>query len=303
MADNLDPQGNVLEADNPDQTSTTATQNEPVTTTTAPRPVAAQETFSWKSQVGEDLSKAPSLGKFEDTKAGLAEVAKSYVNLEKLLGHEKVPLPKGPEDAEGRAAFNKAIGVPSAPEKYALPDKEMPGGLEAASADKDTFQQVFHKYGLTPEQANGLWNEYASITGNLYNKAQMEYSDKLDQNINALRKEWGDAYAGNIELGQMVINKFSDDNKMADFLTANLAKDPAGIKFLAKIGSQFAENKVGDFQYKRFAMTPDEAKNEVARIKADQNHPYNSEKATEDDHQSAVSHVNRLIAISMGRTM
>jgi len=50
-------------------------------------------------------------------------------------------------------------------------------------------------------------------------------------------------------------------------------------------------------------MTAEEAKNEVARIKSDPAHPYSSEKATEADHQAAVDHVNRLIAISMGKKL
>lgn len=290
--DNLDPQDS---ADNLDPAAPAAT----VTTAHETKP-AAPESFSWKAKVGPDLSKAPSLGKFEDTPAGLAEVAKSYVNLEKLLGHEKIPLPKGPEDVEGRAAFNKAIGVPPTPEQYNLPDAAAPKEL-GQSFDKSGFQQVMHKHGLTPGQAAGLWKDYTEMTSGEYSKAMKGYSDQLDQNINALRREWGDAYAGNVELGDMVINKFADDAKAADFLTATLAKDPAGLKFLAKIGAHFAENKVGDFQYKRFAMTPAEAKNEVLKIKSDPNHPYSNEKATEDDHQSAVDHVNRLIAISMGK--
>ena len=286
--DNLDPQDS---ADNLD----------PVAPAVAVAPAApVAESFSWKAKVGPDLSKAPSLGKFEDTPAGLAEMGKSYVNLEKLLGHEKIPLPKGPEDVEGRAAFNKAIGVPPTPEQYNLPDANAPKEL-SGSFDKAAFQQVIHKHGLTPDQAKGLWKDYTEISSGEYQKAVKGYSDQLDQNINALRREWGDAYAANIELGDMVINKFADDAKMADFLTASLSKDPAGMKFLAKIGQQFAENKVGDFQYKRFAMTPDEAKNEVLKIKNDPNHPYSNEKATEDDHNSAVDHVNRLIAISMGK--
>lgn len=294
--DNLDPQ---TSADNQDPAVAVA---EPVTTSQDTKaPVSAPETFSWKSKVGADLSKAPSLGKFQDTPEGLAEVAKSYVNLEKLLGHEKIPLPKGPEDVEGRAAFNKAIGVPPTPEQYNLPDAHAPKELGNAAFNKEAFQQVIHKHGLSPEQAKGLWKDYTEMTVGEYSKSMKAYSDTLDQNINKLRAEWGDAYAANVELGDMVINKFSDDAKMADFLTANLAKDPAGLKFLAKIGQQFAENKVGEFQYKRFAMTPDEAKNEVLRIKSDPNHPYSNEKATESDHQSAVDHVNRLIAISMGK--
>lgn len=290
--------------DNLDQATDNQDPNaESVATATAPVAAAPapSQAFSWKSKVGEDLSKAPSLGKFSDTPEGLAEVAKSYVNLEKLLGHEKIPLPKGPEDVEGISAFNKAIGVPDAPEKYNLPDAKMPVGSESVSFDKGTFQQVMHKYGLTPQQAAGLWKEYGSMMGESYNKMTQSYSAQLDQNINALRKEWGDAYAANVELADMAISRLAENQEQGDWLTATLAKNPHGLKWAAKVGNLLAENKVGDFQYKRFSMTPAEAKNEVARIKLDPNHPYNNEKATEDDHQSAVDHVNRLISISMGK--
>jgi len=289
--DNLDPNEG-----NQDPQGTPEPQPQP-----APQPAPEPQSFSWKGNIGEDLSKAPGLGKFEDTKEGLAELGKSYVNLEKLLSHEKVPLPKGPDDAEGRAAFNKAIGVPDTAEGYHLPDAKMMGSLEEAAFDKGTFQQYMHKHGLTPAQANGLWQDYVQMSNDMYNQINQEFTNKMDENVNALRKSWGDAYAGNVELGDMVINKFSDDKAMADFLTANLAKDPAGMKFLAKIGTHFAENKIGDFQYKRFAMTAEEAKNEVAKIKADPNHPYSNPNATEDDHNAAVEHVNRLIGISLGK--
>jgi len=257
--------------------------------------------FSWKGKVGEDLSKAPSLGKFQDTPEGLAELSKSYVNLEKLLGHEKVPLPKGPEDAAGRAAFNKAIGVPDSPEKYNLQDAGLPESMANMSFNKDAFAQIIHKHGLTPAQAQGLWKEYTTMSGNIYASHMKQFEDTLNKNINMLRAEWGDAYAGNVELGDMVIAKFADDQAMGDYLTATLAKDPRGLKFLAKIGNQFSENKIGEFKYKRFALTPEEAQNEITRIKNDPNHAYNSEKALQKDHDEAVAHVNRLIAASMGK--
>lgn len=300
MADNLDQntgnQDQTEVADAPD-TATGATGTAQVA---APAEVAAPA-FSWKSKVGEDLSKAPSLGKFQDTPEGLAEVAKSYVNLEKLLGHEKVPLPKGPDDAAGRAAFNKAIGVPDAPAGYNLPDAKLPESMAKLSFNKDAFQGVVHKYGLTPQQAAGLWNEYTNMSGNIYASHMKDFETTLNKNINSLRAEWGDAYAGNIELGDMVIAKFADDQAMGDYLTATLAKDPMGMKFLAKIGNQFSENKIGEFKYKRFALTPEEAQAEISRIKSDPNHAYNSEKASQKDHDDAIAHVNRLIAASMGK--
>ena len=304
MADNLDP-NDVGNQDPVAEGGTVAQPQSPAPVAAAPAAAAPAPapapSFSWKSKVGEDLSKAPSMGKFQDTPEGLAELSKSYVNLEKLLGHEKVPLPKGPQDEAGRAAFNKAIGVPDAPGGYNLPDAKLPESMAKLSFNKDSFQGIVHKYGLSPAQASGLWNEYTNMSGNIYASHMKDFETTLNKNINTLRAEWGDAYAGNIELGEMVIAKFSDDQEMGDFLTATLSKHPAGMKFLAKIGNQFSENKIGEFKYKRFALTPEEAGNEISRIKADPNHAYNSEKASQKDHDQAVEHVNRLIAASLGK--
>ena len=259
--------------------------------------------FSWKSELGEDLSKAPSLGKFQDTKEGLAELGKSYANLEKLLGHEKVPLPKGPEDVEGQAAFYKAIGVPGAPEEYNLPDAVLPDAIKDMSFDKESFQAIMHKHNLTPQQAEGLWKDYTQMSGDVYGKHLADFNALMDKNSNELRREWGDTYAAKVELGDMVINKFADDQEMADFLTASLAKDPKGMKFLAKIGEQFQENKIGDFKFKRFAMSAEEAQEEAQKMRLDPEGAYRNEagKFTEKEHNDAVDYYNRLLGIAMGQ--
>jgi hypothetical protein len=71
-----------------------------------------------------------------------AEMAQGYRNLEKLVGGEKLPLPKGDTDSEGWDRVSKALGRPAKPEDYQLPD------LESAAA--------YHKLGLTARQATGL---------------------------------------------------------------------------------------------------------------------------------------------------
>ena len=293
--ENLDP---VQENQDPELTSTSA-QSPAITPSPTPTVTAAPSTFTWKDKVGVDLSNSPTLQKFENTPEGLKKAMESHLSLEKLLGHEKVPLPKGPNDTEGWARFNKALGIPDKPEGYNLPDPQLPEALKDLTFDKATFSQIALENKLTPAQAQGLWKKYTELTGSAYQKNLKEFQDKLDANINALRSEWGDAYASKIELGDMVIAKFADDQETADFLTVSLSKDPKGMKFLAKLGTQFAENKIGGFQYKKFAMSPEDAAAEVSRIKSDPKHPYLNDKAPEKEHNEAVDYVNRLIAISL----
>jgi hypothetical protein len=71
-----------------------------------------------------------------------ADMAVGYRHLEKLIGGEKVPVPKGESDTEGWERVYKALGRPATPEDYKLSD------MESAAE--------YHKLGLSARQASGL---------------------------------------------------------------------------------------------------------------------------------------------------
>ena len=264
--------------------------------TTQTQTTTATATQSWKSGLKTDIAGSPLLAKFADTPDGLNQAFESHANLEKLLGHEKVPLPKGADDLEGWSRFNKALGVPDKADGYGLADFNVPQGMEGLKFDKVRFADAVHKFGLTPTQAKGLWDVYTKMGVEDYSKALENHQSTVTQGINTLRGKWGDAYNSNVELGQMVINKFSTDQGMNDYVTAVLSKDPRGIEFLSKIGGQFSENKIGEFQFKNFSRTPTEALNDINKITKDPNHPYNNPKASDAEHNAAVDYVNSLWA-------
>ena len=284
MSDNLSTQN----------TDTTQTQTETVPVT----PVVATPDFTWKSQLAPDFAGSPTIKKFPDTKEGFNEAVKSHLSLEKLLGNEKVPIPKGKDDLAARALFNKAMGIPDKPDGYALPDIQVPDSMKGLTFDKVKFAEEVHKHELTPAAAKGLWEAYTSMSKQAYADAVKKHEESMNMTINQMRQEWGDAYQSKVELGQMVINKFSSDQEMNDFVTATLSKDPRGIKFLSKIGDQFAENKIGEFKYQRHSFTPDEAQREIDSIRQDPKHPYNNEKASVDERTRAIDYVNSLISVS-----
>lgn len=279
------------------ETQTTGTETTPVEVKQdAPK-------FSWKSNLPADFANSPTMQKYPDSKDGLVDAVKSHLELQKMLGHDKVPIPKDANDTAAMAIFKKAFRIPEKPEGYGLPDVEVPKDMPGLSFDKGRFSAAVHKHNLTPEQAKGLWGEFAESMKTDYASSVKKYQDDLALTVNALRGEWGDAYASKVELGQMVINKFSSDQEMNDFVTATLAKDPRGVKFLAKIGDQFAENKIGDFKYQRHSLTPEEAEREIAAIRNDPNHPYNNEKIPQRDRDKAIDYVNSLyIALNRART-
>jgi hypothetical protein len=252
--------------------------------------------FSWKGKLQGDMAKAPSLSKFDDTPDGLNKAMESYHNLEKLLGHEKVPIPKDANDVEGWSRFSKAMGIPDKAEQYGLADAQIPDAMKGLTFDKQKFAETVHAFKLTPNQAKGLWEAYTKQNMEAYGKAMEAKKSDMVKVVNELKSKWGDAYEGNVNLGQMVINKFSSDKETADYLSVVLTQNPKAIEFLAKIGEQFSENKIGDFGYQRFSLSPEQAGAEIDSILANKNHAYNNEKASKAEHQEAVNYVNSLYA-------
>jgi hypothetical protein len=53
-----------------------------------------------------------------------ADIVQGYRNLEKLIGNEKVPMPKDEQDAEGWERVFTARGRPSTPDAYKMPDAD-----------------------------------------------------------------------------------------------------------------------------------------------------------------------------------
>lgn len=260
-------------------------------------PPAAPPAFTWKSNLPADYAAAPTMSKFPDTKEGLAEAVKSHLSLEKLLGNEKVPIPKDANDTAARLIFNKALGVPENPDGYNLPNIDVPENLKGLTFDKAKFAEAVHKFDLTPTAAKGLWEAYTAMSKQAYGDAVKAQEEKITGIKNQLMAEWGEAFKPKVELGQNVINKFSDDKETNDYITSVLVSDARGIKFLAKIGEQFTENKIGGFQAQRFSKTPDEAQTELDTIRRDMAHPYNNEKASPQERDRAIGYVNDLIAM------
>lgn len=266
---------------------------ETVAPSTAVTPPAA---FSWKTQLAPDFANSPTMQKFPDTKDGFNEAVKSHLSLEQMLGHEKVPIPKGKDDTEGWNRFQKAMGIPDRAEAYGLPDADVPASMKGMTFDKQKFAEVVHSHKLTPDQAKGLWGAYTEMTKEVYSKAMKDHQEKMTNVVNQLRSKWGDAYETNVETGQMVINKFAAEPETQDFITTSLLKDPRGVEFLAKIGAQFAENKIGEFGQKRFSLSPEQAQEEITKIRNDPKHPYNNEKASPAERDRAIDMVNGLLA-------
>ena len=261
-----DEQGSV-ETGNP-----TAEASAPAATVV---PVNPNEWHTYYAPEGLDDSVLGKLGEMVKQKGwrGPADALLSYQNLEKLFGADKagrtILAPKSDDDADGWNALYSRLGRPESPDKYELP---VPEGDDGSFAQ--AVAPVLHELGLTSKQAKGLaewWNE---TSGARIEQEREAFVQKSEQDFAALRREWGAAADQNVDLAKRALVRFGQDAGIdadgLERLEQAIGTGPM-LKLFHSIGSSFA---VGSFvssdDSSSGALTPEQAKNKINAMFADQ---------------------------------
>jgi hypothetical protein len=183
-----------------------------------------------------------------------AEMAAGYRNLEKLVGGEKVPLPKGDTDTEGWERVYKALGRPAKPEEYKLSD------LESAKA--------YHKLGLTARQASELSTWQDTLKAAQEQRVKDESEAQRVQQLAAVRKEWGGEFDENLRLGKRAVREFGLESSV-EKLEAALGSGEL-LKLTAKLGRGLKEDAfAGQTAGRSFGKSKEEAAEEIGALSQD----------------------------------
>jgi len=196
---------------------------------------------------------------FKDPVAAL----QSMKNQEKLLGSDKIAMPKDMEDKEGWDKVYDKLGRPKESADYQLPVPEGEDG-EFAKVAGDWM----HEAGLNTTQARALaekWNEYASKAVGEQEAAQ---AVKFEQELEGLKKEWGNEYATNVNAADQVNREF--DIPKADLDAILAGSEATLVKTLHKISKGMLEDNYKDGDNgKRFGQTKEGARAEIQEKRAD----------------------------------
>ena len=191
------------------------------------------------------------------------DVVNMYRNLEKLLGGEKIPMPKGEQDVEGWNRMYKAIGRPETPEGYKLPSPE--------TGDKGFIEQaakVFHQAGLSNRQASALTEWYQKYGSTVQQAQQEAIARRNSQELETFKTEQGQLFDAKLELGRRAAKQFGFSN---DELLA--FENAFGTKTLltrfAAIGEAMGEHVVTGTGDQGFGMSATGAQATIAELKKD----------------------------------
>lgn len=245
----------------------------------------------WKSELAEDLRSNPHLENFKSAD----DLAKSWISAQKLIGREKLPVPTDKDGKEIWDTVYARLGRPESPKGYKLPELKRPEGYpDGDPKELEGILAKAHELGLNNRQIGELYKSFMETEFSKYGQfKEQRGQSQLDAETN-LRKEWGKAYEEKILKAKAVLNQYADDD-IRSMVEEGLGNDPRFIRFLGNIAGKLSEDAMGG-KPSGFAMSPEEAKAEIARIQGEAmsnpKHPYVNKEHPE--HDMMVQKMNKL---------
>lgn len=205
------------------------------------------------------------------------DVLKSYVNLEKAVGADKVVLPQKDSDILQWEGWEK-LGVPETSEQYAM---NQPDNFESYDSNlSNDMRETFHQAKLTPQQAQFIHDKYVERMSNTFNESVQSQQDQAIDWENSLKKEYGRAFDERIEAARLAVREYGTPELQKALDESGLGSHPELVKAFSKVGMSLGKGP----QFKdaessgQFGITPDMAKEQIAQVRNnpglyDQSHP------------------------------
>lgn len=249
-------------------------------------PVGSQQ---WFDDLDADLKSNPSVTKFK-TKA---DMAKSYINLEKTLGKNRVVVPNEKSTPDEWRAFFKAGGAPDKEDEYDIGMEDLPEQARIPAEQLSALRKAALDNGTSKKAWDAIFKTYKEGSNARLNQ-EVESINKMRENTETeLRKEWGSAYDGKVQNAQKVVEKFFKDNGIRKEFSI-LANDKGFIKALSQIADQLGEDAIAGRA--KLTMTPDEASNEASKMLGDRKSPLFDDLHPE--HQAYKDKYNSLVEMA-----
>ena len=185
---------------------------------------------TWLATLPEDLRGSPSLSRYSNAES----LARAYLNAERMIGSEKVPIPRDETDTEAWDRYYKAGGRPEEPTQYAFARpkaEEMPEGVAYDEQMETWWRQSAFEAGLSKRQADKLYEQYRD---RFYSQVDASHKIESEQVTKAkveLQRDWGNEYEARRQLARAAFAEMSGD--LQEFArNSGLVRMPSFVKYL-----------------------------------------------------------------------
>lgn len=226
---------------------------------------------SWRDGISEEYRNDPSMNNFKS----VDDLAKGYLNAQKLVGKDKLVLPASDAGKEDWDRVFNTLGRPEKPEDYKVEDiqiENLPKDFPVDNEMKAGFAKKAHELGLLPGQVNELYKWYMTENMNLYNTGLQANAEAVKNAETKLRQKYGAAFEQKVNLARKVFDTFGDDETRA-LMDSGFGNDPRVIGLFASIGEKMSEDVLGPGKSGP-TLSPAEAQAEIDKIMGNRQHPY-----------------------------
>lgn len=223
------------------------------------------------------------------------EAIKSYRNLEKMNGMDKVVVPKDLNDHEGWDAYYAKGGRPDSADGYQLPVPE---------GDDGTFAQwgseLFHKAGLNVTQARYIAEAFNEYQASLQEEDGQSFAATAQSELNGLQREWGPDYDNKMAASQSAAQLIKQElgwgrNEVASLERAVGTRNMMSLMNL--IGERISEDRYVDGGQSAGYLTAEGANSRINDLSKDRDFQDRYQRGE----ASAVAEFQRLMRAKAGR--
>ncbi|HEY4161989.1 MAG TPA: hypothetical protein VGM59_02925 [Dongiaceae bacterium] len=224
------------------------------------------------------------------------EAVRSYMNLERQFGGDRLVVPTMESSDEDRQRFWAKLGRPASPDDYNF---EKPSdGVSYDPAHAEWFRGVAHRIGLTGEQAGTLHDAYIDRCRDCMSDPVGESEDSLTQ----VRRAWGSAFPIRMAEARRALGAYVIEDAELGAIADQIG-DVALMNLLAKIGRSLGEDTLVGGRAASAGGT--DVRSEIRRMQAearsDPRHPYLDRSHPE--HDTTVRRMQSLFERAYGRSI
>lgn len=219
----------------------------------------------WRASLDETLRADPTLADIKD----LNGLAKSYVHAQRMIGKDKITIPQEGADSSEWDGFYERLGRPGDGNYKLDPTGLMPADLPFDPQVLDRFKKVFHAAGLSQKQAEGVFKNYLEYVGEVHSNNTRGVEAQRQEWVNTVKKEFGRAFDERVDLAVRAVETFGGEELVKWLDQTGMGDHPMFVKMFAKIGQQMQEALASPNQSRGWTMTPDTARQEIARAQRD----------------------------------
>ena len=248
---------------------------------------------NWKMGLPQELQESPALKVVHD----IPSLAKSYINAQKLVGADKIPLPSKHATPEEWRAVQMKLGLPEKKEDYKV---EAPKDSSLGTEFVPQLAAKAHEIGILPQHLQALVGWMSDANKTALDSLKKNQEIQLKEGIEGLQKEWGSAYQEKLSDAQKALSHFADKETIAHLDKTGLSNDIQLVKLFSKVAEILKEDGIVKGNGTGSGgMTPAAAREARNAIMADFNHPYYQKD--HPNHKAALAEVTRLFAMEGGK--